>query len=66
MKVPRPAFLPESGYVRSQEPEEDRLEGPFLACAHLGPVRRVHCCCHPHRLRNHSPLTLVAPGARID
>ena len=63
VKLPRPACLPDSGYVHSQDPEEeDWPEGPFLACAHLGPLGRVCCCRHPHRLGSRSPLTLAAPG----
>lgn len=67
VKLPRPACLPDSGYVHSQDPEEeDWPEGPFLACAHLGPLGHVCCCRHPHRLRSRSPLTLAAPGAPMD
>lgn len=67
VKLPRPACLPDSGYVHSQDPEEeDWPEGPFLACAHLGPLGRVCCCRHPHRLGSRSPLTLAAPGAPMD
>ena len=57
---------PDSGYVRSQErEEEDRLEDTSRP-VHIGATGLCPLLPPPHRLRNRSPLTLAAPGAPVD
>ena len=66
MKVPRPASLPTQGMCvpRSGRKKTGWKTLPGLCTS--GPLGCVHCCRHPCRLRNRSPLTLAAPGAPVD